>query len=125
MPLKAELHCHIEGAAAPELVIRQAQKYGSGRLALHPGRLIRLARFHQSFLAAYDFAADLFRTEEDYARLADHYLTSLARDGAIYSEVFTSPDHATQGRAVAARPIPTRSAKAWRAPRPRPASKAA
>ncbi|RUV47016.1 adenosine deaminase, partial [Mesorhizobium sp. M5C.F.Ca.IN.020.29.1.1] len=28
MPLKAELHCHIEGAAAPELVIRQAQKYG-------------------------------------------------------------------------------------------------
>ena len=32
--------------------------------------------------------------EEDYARLADHYLTSLARDGAIYSEVFTSPDHA-------------------------------
>jgi adenosine deaminase len=40
------------------------------------------------------FRPDLFRTEEDYARLADHYLTSLARDGAIYSEVFTSPDHA-------------------------------
>ncbi|TKB14106.1 MAG: adenosine deaminase, partial [Mesorhizobium sp.] len=28
MPLKAELHCHIEGAAAPELVLRQAEKYG-------------------------------------------------------------------------------------------------
>ncbi len=28
MPLKAELHCHIEGAASPELVIAQAQKYG-------------------------------------------------------------------------------------------------
>ena len=27
-------------------------------------------------------------------RLADHYLTSLARDGAIYSEIFISPDHA-------------------------------
>ena len=26
--------------------------------------------------------------------LTEHYLTSLARDGAIYSEVFTSPDHA-------------------------------
>ena len=28
MILKAELHCHIEGAAAPELVVAQARKYG-------------------------------------------------------------------------------------------------
>lgn len=93
MPLKAELHCHIEGAAAPELVIRQADKYGTD-----PSPYIQNGSFvwndFTSFLAAYDFAADLFRTEEDYARLAEHYLTSLARDGAIYSEVFTSPDHA-------------------------------
>ena len=95
MPLKAELHCHIEGAAAPELVIRQAQKYNKD---VSP--FIRDGSFvwndFTSFLAAYDFAADLFRTEEDYARLSEHYLTSLARDGAIYSEVFTSPDHATK-----------------------------
>lgn len=93
MPLKAELHCHIEGAAAPELVIRQAEKYGKD-----PSAFIQNGSFvwtdFTSFLAAYDFAADLFRSEEDYARLAEHYLTSLARDGAIYSEVFTSPDHA-------------------------------
>ncbi|WP_269930771.1 adenosine deaminase [Aminobacter sp. HY435] len=93
MPLKAELHCHIEGAAAPELVIRQAEKYGKD-----PSPFIQNGSFvwndFTSFLAAYDFAADLFRTEEDYARLSEHYLTSLARDGAIYSEVFTSPDHA-------------------------------
>lgn len=93
MPLKAELHCHIEGAAAPELVIRQAQKYNKD---VSP--FIRDGSFvwndFTSFLAAYDFAADLFRTEEDYAKLSEHYLTSLARDGAIYSEVFTSPDHA-------------------------------
>src|SRR4051794_1882263 len=93
MPLKAELHCHIEGAAAPDLVIRQAQKYGKDTSPyIQNGSFV----WHDftSFLPAYDFAADLFRTEEDYARLADHYLTSLARDGAIYSEVFTSPDHA-------------------------------
>jgi adenosine deaminase len=93
MPLKAELHCHIEGAASPELVIRQAEKYGRD-----PSPFIRDGSFvwhdFTSFLAAYDFSADLFRTEDDYALLADHYLTSLARDGAIYSEVFTSPDHA-------------------------------
>jgi adenosine deaminase len=93
MVLKAELHCHIEGAASPELVIRQAQKYNADVSPfIKDGSFV----WHDftSFLAAYDFAADLFRTEEDYARLADHYLTSLARDGAIYSEVFTSPDHA-------------------------------
>jgi adenosine deaminase len=93
MPLKAELHCHIEGAASPELVIRQAQKYGKD-----PSPFIQDGSFvwhdFTSFLAAYDFSADLFRSEDDYALLADHYLTSLARDGAIYSEVFTSPDHA-------------------------------
>ena len=93
MALKAELHCHIEGAAAPELVIRQAQKYGAD-----PSPYIMDGSFVWSdfttFLEAYDFAANLFRSEDDYARLADHYLTSLARDGAIYSEVFISPDHA-------------------------------
>ena len=93
MPLKAELHCHIEGAAAPELVMRQAEKYGKDVSPfIQNGSFI----WHDftSFLAAYDFSADLFRNEEDFARLADHYLTSLARDGAIYSEIFTSPDHA-------------------------------
>ncbi|NGO53650.1 adenosine deaminase [Allomesorhizobium camelthorni] len=95
MPLKAELHCHIEGAAAPELVIRQAQKYGKDVSPyIQNGSFV----WHDftSFLKAYDFAADLFRTEDDYARLSEHYLTSLARDGAIYSEIFTSPDHASK-----------------------------
>lgn len=95
MPLKAELHCHIEGAAAPELVLRQARAYGAD-----PSPFIRDGAFvwhdFTSFLAAYDFSADLFRSEEDYARLAEHYLTSLAREGAVYSEIFISPDHAVK-----------------------------
>ena len=93
MVLKAELHCHIEGAAAPDLVLRQAQKYGKDVSSfIKDGAFV----WHDftSFLAAYDAASDLFRTEEDYARLSEHYLTSLARDGCIYSEFFTSPDHA-------------------------------
>jgi adenosine deaminase len=93
MVLKAELHCHIEGAASPELVTRQAQKYGADVSAfIKDGSFV----WHDftSFLAAYDASADLFRSEDDYARLSEHYLTSLARDGAIYSEIFISPDHA-------------------------------
>jgi adenosine deaminase len=93
MILKAELHCHIEGAAAPDLVLEQAEKYGKDVSAfVKDGSFVW--RDFTSFLAAYDAAADLFRTEDDYARLAEHYLTSLARDGCIYSEFFTSPDHA-------------------------------
>lgn len=95
MALKAELHCHIEGAADPELVLRQAEKYGADA-----SPFIRDGAFvwtdFASFLQAYDFSASLFRSEEDYARLTERYLTSLARDGAIYSEVFTSPDHAAK-----------------------------
>ncbi len=93
MVLKAEIHCHIEGAASPELVVRQAAKYGADVSGfIRDGKFV----WHDftSFLAAYDGAAGLFRDEADYARLAETYLSSLARDGAIYAEFFTSPDHA-------------------------------
>ncbi|SKA21896.1 adenosine deaminase [Consotaella salsifontis] len=90
---KAELHCHIEGAARPALVAAQAARYGvdvSGIIA--EGRYL----WHDftSFLAAYDLAASVFRTGEDYALLAEDHLTRLAADGTIYSEFFISPDHA-------------------------------
>lgn len=90
---KAELHCHIEGAAPPSLVQAQARKYGADVAAIIDGDRFRWHDF-TSFLAAYDLAASLFRTEEDFSRLAEQYLSSLARDGAIYAEFFVSPDHA-------------------------------
>lgn len=90
---KAELHCHIEGAAAPDLVAAQARKYG-----VDTSRFMRGGAYHwddfTGFLAAYDSVAALFRSEEDYALLAEHYLSGLARQGAVYSEIFISPDHA-------------------------------
>ncbi len=89
---KAELHCHIEGAASPELAQRQAKKYGASTdRFLKDGAYI----WHDftSFLAAYDACATLFRSEEDFALLAETYLTELSDGGAIYSELFVSPDH--------------------------------
>ncbi|WPZ15245.1 adenosine deaminase [Nitratireductor rhodophyticola] len=90
---KAELHCHIEGAASPDLVLSQARKYG-----VDTSDFLRDGAYHwydfTSFLAAYDAAANLFRSEEDYALLAEDYLMGLSREGAVYSEIFTSPDHA-------------------------------
>ncbi len=93
MVLKAELHCHIEGAASPRLVEIKAAKYGADVSAFIQGEKFVWHDF-TSFLHAYDQASMLFRTEEDYADLAEDYLLSLSRQDAIYSEVFISTDHA-------------------------------
>lgn len=98
---KAELHCHIEGAANPELVLAQARKYG-----VDVSPFVGEGRFLWSdfsgFLAAYDAAASLFRSEEDFSRLAEHHLSALARQGAIHAEFFISPDHAEKSGLSAA-----------------------
>lgn len=93
MVVKAELHCHIEGAASPELVLRQARKYGADVSQFINANAFVWHDF-TSFLAAYDASAALFRSEEDYALLAETYLTELAGYDAVYSEIFVSPDHA-------------------------------
>ncbi|MTI17205.1 adenosine deaminase [Rhodobacteraceae bacterium RKSG542] len=91
---RAELHCHIEGAAPPTLVRKMAQRYNvdlgdlfnsAGEYAWHD---------FTTFLKAYDVAAALFRKQEDYAELAETYFRMLAAEGAIYGEVFISSDHA-------------------------------
>ncbi|MEW9617151.1 adenosine deaminase [Shinella sp. S4-D37] len=93
---KAELHCHIEGATPPSLALSQAKRYG-----IDTSSFIRDGEYawedFTSFVASYDATANLFRTEEDYAVLAETYLTGIAEAGAIYSELIVSPD---QGDAV-------------------------
>lgn len=91
---KAELHCHIEGSASPALVKAQAQKYGADVSAFISGDRYVWSDFTE-FLGAYDGAASLFRSEEDYALLARTYLDGIAAENAIYAEIFVSPDHAT------------------------------
>lgn len=93
MVLKAEIHCHIEGAASPELVLKKAAKYGADTSSfLRDGKYV----WHDftSFLAAYDGAAALFRTPADYSDLAHDYLSGIAAENAIYAEFFISTDHA-------------------------------
>ena len=93
MVVKAELHCHIEGAVSPALAQSQAMLYGVDLSAVIRGGSYHWSDFTE-FLQVYDTVAGLFRTEEDYARLSHDYLTGLAADNCIYSEVFISTDHA-------------------------------
>lgn len=94
--IKAELHCHIEGAAEPHLVIEQAERYRVDVSAMVDPVKGYLWEDFTSFLQAYDFVASLFRTPEDYVRLTQSHYRTLARQNCIYGEVFASPDHAAR-----------------------------
>jgi adenosine deaminase len=91
---KVELHCHIEGAAPPDLVREKAAHYGIDVSKLFDETGSYAWSDFSSFITAYDGAAAVFRSFEDYSDLAARYLTASAEEGVIYTEVFVSPDHA-------------------------------
>ncbi|MES0880423.1 adenosine deaminase [Roseibium sp. SCP14] len=91
---KAELHCHIEGAAPPSLVQRLAGHYDHDVSSVMDGNGKYLWTDFTTFLKAYDTASAVFKTPSDYALLAETYFRMLAAEGAIYGEIFISPDHA-------------------------------
>ena len=94
MVLKAELHCHIEGAASPELVRRKARQNGYSTDGLIDAEDNYIWHDFSSFLNAYDRAAAMFVSEQDYCDLAYDYFSGAAAQGMIYGEVFISADHA-------------------------------
>lgn len=93
--VKAELHCHIEGAAPPDLVQQKANRYGVDLdgIISDDGQSYVWSDFSE-FLIAFDRVASLFRTEQDYSDLAYRYYCDLADMDCIYCEVFVSADHA-------------------------------
>jgi adenosine deaminase len=92
---KAELHVHLEGTAPPDLIRRLAQRNG---MPAPEGLFDGPHRFAYTdfldFLRAYDSAASVIRTGDDYRDVVYEYLAGCARDGAIYVELTASPDHA-------------------------------
>ena len=93
---KAELHCHIEGAANPALVRRLALRHHVDLDGLLDRRGGYAWQDFASFLAAYGRVSSVFRSRDDFRALAlDHY-TSLADAGAIYGEIFIAPDIAVE-----------------------------
>ena len=92
---KAELHVHLEGTATPDLIRRLARRNG---LEPPEGLFATPERFawegFLGFLAAYDRAASVIRTAEDYRDVTYEYLAGCAADGVVYVELTASRDHA-------------------------------
>ncbi|MEP3046709.1 MAG: adenosine deaminase [Roseibium sp.] len=91
---KAELHCHIEGAAPPSLVVRLADQHGIDVTDIIDANGKYIWSDFTTFLQAYDKASSVFKTPADYSLLSETYFRMLAAEGAIYGEIFISPDHA-------------------------------
>jgi len=92
---KAELHCHLEGAADPALVQRLAAKHGID-VSHIIGDGAYVWKDFTSFLKAYDDASTVFREPQDYHLLTYDAFSRLAEQNALYGEVFASPDHAAR-----------------------------
>lgn len=92
---KAELHVHLEGTATPDLVRRLAARHG---VRLPDDLLTAGGAFAWNdflhFLKVYDAASAVIRTADDYRDVTYEYLVACAREGAVYVEVMSSPDHA-------------------------------
>lgn len=90
---KVELHCHLEGSIAPSLARELAVRNG---LALPRGLFGPDGHYvwndFLSFLAAYDRVCGVLRTARDFGDVIYAYLADAAREGAVYVEIFCSPE---------------------------------
>ncbi len=92
-PLKAELHCHLEGTVSPALAQRlaAAHRLDLGSIIDAQGRY-RFEDFSE-FLVAYDRVCEAIRTPQDYYEILYDYYRTCAGEGLIYGEMFISAYH--------------------------------
>lgn len=90
---KAEIHCHLEGSITPTLALELAQRNGikmPEKLFAPDGSYFM--RDFLSFLAAYDGVCTALKTPRDFGDVIYAYLAQAAAQGAVYVEMFCSPE---------------------------------
>jgi len=97
---KAELHLHIEGSLEPELMFKLAQK-NQIQLPFDSVSAVKKAyNFSnlQSFLDIYYTSAAVLVTEQDFYDLTWAYLSKMARQKVLHTEIFFDPQtHTSRG----------------------------
>ncbi len=90
---KAELHCHLEGSVPPVLARELAARNG---LDLPAGLFGKDGHYawtdFLSFLDAYDRVCGVLRKPRDFGDILYSYLQRTAAEGAVYVEMFCSPE---------------------------------
>ncbi|AGT09549.1 adenosine deaminase [Paracoccus aminophilus] len=89
---KIELHLHLEGAAPPALIRALAQEKRVDLPPIFDEAGGYAYRGFTDFLRVYEAATSVLTTPRDYARLLEEVLGACAEEGAIYTELFISPD---------------------------------
>lgn len=90
---KAELHCHLEGSVPPALARELAVRNG---LDLPHGLFGVNGHYawtdFLSFLDSYDRVCGVLRKPRDFGDILYSYLQRSAAEGAVYVEMFCSPE---------------------------------
>jgi adenosine deaminase len=90
---KAEIHCHLEGSIPPALARELALRNGIELPAkLFDSRGTYAWTDFWSFLDAYDRVCTALKTARDFGDVIYSYLVGAAREGAVYVEMFCSPE---------------------------------
>lgn len=93
MTPKAEIHCHLEGSIPPVLARKLARRNG---IVLPPKLFDAKGTYawtdFWSFLDAYDRVCTALKTPRDFGDVLYSYLAGAAREGALYVEMFCSPE---------------------------------
>ncbi len=89
---KIELHLHLEGAAPPAFIRSLAAEKHIDINRIFDADGAYSYRDFNDFLRVYEAAASVLTTAGDYARLVHEVLAQAAEQGAIYAELFISPE---------------------------------
>ncbi|SMO33167.1 adenosine deaminase [Paracoccus laeviglucosivorans] len=89
---KIELHLHLEGAAPPALIRGLAAEKHQDLHGMFDERGGYAYQGFKDFLKVYEAATAMIQGPRDYARLLEAVLAECAEHGAIYVELFISPE---------------------------------
>ena len=98
---KIELHLHIEGAAPPALIRSLAAEKKQDLNGIFDANGAYSYQSFHDFLRVYEAATSVLTSPRDYARLLTKVLGECAEHGAIYAELFVSPEFCGGGDLVA------------------------
>jgi len=92
---KAELHVHLEGSVDPTTMLVLADRHGIEPPASDVDGIRDWLRFDgfPMFLDRYFFVCGLLRDGDDFARIAEDYLHSAHRQGAVHVELHVSSSY--------------------------------